>query len=136
MPRPIGAPSLRSFDSSIILRAQGSGQAWREYGIFSKREYVRSLTFVRDDRRVCHFDHFDSLSAGSRRNLSFTKLSICCSYGDTQTSIGAPSLPRLNRGPGSGQAWCDNFAAGGGSLTSLPLDRYPRSHRSYRGNTS
>jgi len=92
MPRPIGAPSLRSFDSSIILRAQGSGQAWREYGIFSKREYVRSLTFVRDDRRVCHFDHFDSLSAGSRRNLSFTKLSICCSYGDTQTSIGAPSL--------------------------------------------
>jgi hypothetical protein len=100
MPRPVGAPFLRPFDSSIILRAQGSGQAWREYGIFSKREYVRSLTFsfdfaqdrVRDDRRVCHFDHFDSLSAGSRRNLSFTKLSICCSYGDTQTSIGAPFL--------------------------------------------
>ena len=26
-------------------------------------------------------------------------------------SVGAPFLPRLNRGPGSGQAWCDIIAA-------------------------
>ncbi len=51
LPVYVGAAFLRPFD-----KAQGSGQAWREYGIFSKREYVRSLTFVRDDRRVCHFD--------------------------------------------------------------------------------
>jgi len=26
-------------------------------------------------------------------------------------SVGAPFLHRLNRGPGSGQAWCDIIAA-------------------------
>ncbi len=74
------------------------------------------------------------------RDLSFTKLSICCSYGDTPTSIGAPFLRPFDssiilRAQDSGQSWCDNIAVRGVSLTSLPLDRYPRSHRSSKGNT-